>query len=356
MEVMDTWLDLVHNIYFLVGVNIFLLISLAFMSLRRFRHFHALDKAPKIFPILPVKHFRRPIHPPSVRCGIFINEFPLFQVHQSTFIADLFVWFLFHPSQVNFKTVEGFMFENGEITDRSEGETKLLDDLLLVQYKVRVKFMNTLNFKDFPFDNHRISLTLILPNVSPEEVQFRGSNLGVGWNPSICITGWRIRDTDIRLGIKSAMIDRSNQRLADYPAINFTVDVQRRDLRQALIIILPLMAVFFITYCSLAFTSEESEAGLFGATTRGIIAFLGYRFVLEIISPKVAYFTVMDHIFFLFLTSTAFIFLLQLYRSMHEFTGIVNQSINLFGMLFIPLFLWTSFLILMRKTKAKRKS
>lgn len=296
--------------------------------------------------------------PPVVQCGMYVNEFSEFSIITNQFTVDVFVWFVFYPSRIDKDMVEAFTFERGTIVSKEKQEMKFIGERLFTQYKVRVKFTSSLFFRDFPFDDHRIYLTLINDQLSPDEMNFSGSVQTFHFNPELQLSGWDVINANVRAGVKSAVLDRRAHEHIEYPCLTFSLDLKRRGIRQALIIILPMLGMFFIAYISLSFVHIEimPKINVVNIPLGSIMGLLAYRFVLENITPKVGYFTLTDHMFFIFLTNAFMVFLIKLYIALADYSLETNMLINEVSMVVIPAIFFTFFFVIINyKQSARRK-
>lgn len=342
----------------IVQIAIFFLVSAiaGFLIFLRFHRFNNKNPQPAIRPIYPVLHKEEIKGPPLVQCGLYINEFSDFSIITSQFTADVFIWFIFNPSQIDKNIVENFTIEKAEILHKEKREIKFIGNKLFTQYKARVKFTSTLFFNDFPFDDHRLYLTLINDNLSPDELRFQGSEQALRFNPELNLSGWKLINVGVKTGYRSALLDTRNDELISYPCITFSLDFKRKGIRQALIVILPMLGMFFIAYTSLTFNTSilAQKLSIVSISMGSIMGLLAYRFVLENITPKVGYFTLTDHMFFIFLTSSFTVFLFKLYLALSTYSFETNSKLNSISVIVIPVLFLCMFLALFNYKKLSR--
>jgi hypothetical protein len=95
------------------------------------------------------------------------------------------------------------------------------------------------------------------------------------------------------------------------PKAIFTINFQKAGINKILLIFVPLFAAVFIAL----FTFLMSFNSFQGKTTLGVTAvtaLLGYRFVIQQMSPSVGYFTLTDKLFIFFLIFSFCIFVFQI--------------------------------------------
>jgi hypothetical protein len=177
----------------------------------------------------------------------------------------------------------------------------VIDQYVLTTFHVKVKFSSVLNYQDFPFDGHRIRISISHNNLSPEEIIFESTERDMIIKTDETQTGWHKIDQDINTGYLESDIDAYDKRNTQYhPAITFSIDYERYGIRFILSIFLPLLLIFYIAL--FGFSLDEGSA--LRNAVGGVTGILGYRFVIDNLSPKVGYFMISDYIFFLILTLT----------------------------------------------------
>lgn len=160
-ELVRTKVNLVYQLFLIF----FDLGSFVFLLILRSLFFNTREKVPELHPITPqsFKKFGGIAH--KIRTGLYINELIDFNMITNTFMFDGAIWFSFDPGAISLDTLEKFSFEKGEIIQQSPPNTKLISGKLHVRYNLRVRFKSSLNYKDFPLDDHKIFI--VCRNYSP---------------------------------------------------------------------------------------------------------------------------------------------------------------------------------------------
>jgi hypothetical protein len=242
-----------------------------------------------------------------VTVGLFIDRFQTFDITNNTFVFTGYVWFKYLAGTVSTRNLEQFYFLQGDILERSAPETQVVDQYMLTTFHVKVKFSSVLNYKDFPFDGHRIRISISHNNLSPEEIVFESTERDMTIKSDETQAGWHKIDQDIDTGFLESAIDSYDKRNTQYhPAVTFSIDYERYGIRFILSIFLPLLLIFYVALFGFSLDEGSALRNAVGSVT-GI---LGYRFVIDNLSPKVGYFMISDSIFFLILTLTCFTLIL----------------------------------------------
>ena len=113
----------------------------------------------------------------------------------------------------------------------------------------------------------------------------------------------------MRAGYSTALLQSDDMKTyLDYPKVVFAISAQRNGLQGILLIFLPLFLISFITLFTLSFDPETDSRSMLSLATSGLASLIGYRFIIQGISPDVGYFMLSDQIFILFLTFVFAIF------------------------------------------------
>lgn len=282
---------------------------------RRLERFVPHDPAPPIFNVTPETYNYFGGFPDEINVGLYISQFRKFNMVTDEFDFNGILWFEFNPDTISLETLEKFDFEKGEIKYKSNPDTQLVDGKLLVRYNIRVACNSQLDYASFPLDNHRIHLTLANHFVAPSTILFSSSEDQFIVNTKTKSFGWQQVNKNVATGFEKVEIDPyDNRKTSYYPVTIFTLDYVRYGIRYVLSIILPLLLLFYLSLFSFSWPGKQEGAGL-SLTLGGVTATLGYRFVIENLSPKTGYFMLSDYIFFLFLVTNSLIFFIQVMES-----------------------------------------
>lgn len=278
---------------------------------------HTAEPSPNLLPITPKKIAEWGGVPTQVKVGMYIENFPEFNVEENTFVAEAIIWFKFDTSLISLSTIENFSFEQGSIEKKEGPETSLIDDQLLAKYSIRLRFTSNISYKFFPHDDHSIYISLINPVVTPIDFIFQSDAAAFSLSKDIFIPEWLPVNHKVRLGYEENVLDKFDQRkIVRAPKVIFSIDFQRSGARKILLILFPLFLIFFIGLFAFAFDIEKQERLILSLTSGSITSLIAYRFVIQGMSPESGYFVLSDYIYTLLLglSFAEFIIVLWLVR------------------------------------------
>jgi len=248
----------------------------------------------------------------GVDTGMFIKNFSVFEPIENKFVMDAIIWFEFNVNTLTPETIEKFSFDNGKILYKSPADIKAKENRVFVKYNIRVSFKCHLKYPKFPFDDHRIFLLLSNDFTSAEELFFQVSQTSFNSSKDIRLPGWDIKQLNAEFGSMTLALDRSyGAKQATYPKVLFTIDIAKKGIRRVMIIFLPLLiAIFFAMF---SFTlSPYNITGRSSTTATAVTAMLGYRFVIDRMSPNISYLNTTDKVHLILLVVALFCFIFQM--------------------------------------------
>ena len=257
-----------------------------------------------------------------VTVGMYLHHFSSFNVLKDDFVADLIIWFEYDPHKTLESSIKKFIFENGSILHKDLIKTERHGSLVRSYYAVKVSFKTMLNYKDFPLDDHRVSL--ILMNLHDRNLFFKTSETSFTYSKKLFFAGWGWKV----LGSSAAnsFVAEEVNGLQNDPSyrqqrIIFSIDCMRQDIRHVLSILFPIFLILFILLFCFSLNTDDwydvqgransqHAQTLIALILFAVSTLISYRFVIESISPDVDYFMLSDYLFFLLLAIILVVFIL----------------------------------------------
>jgi len=292
----------------------FMILALVIMIVRRtLIWFNSFETPPRILPILHEKNRTFGDVAAKVNVGLFVHNFPIFSIENSSFSLDGTIWFEFYPNQVSLEDLGKFEFFEATITSKSVSQIKQIDNKIFVAYNFKVTFSSFLNNEKFPFADHRIFLILKNESLSAKELNFYSSNGEFVVKDGLCPEGWELRKTTVETGMiraKLAQFDARKTMLI--PITVFEFDFVKPGFRYVLLTLVPAFILFYLAIYSLLLHLHPGQKDLIVAISlASITGLIIQRFVIESISPKSGHSTTIDYIFILLLSLCFTIFIIH---------------------------------------------
>jgi hypothetical protein len=280
-------------------------------------YFSALEAHPKLSYVTPQILKEWGSDPSVIYVGLYINNFPKFQMETNSFIFDAVIWFNYDPAHISTDTISKFSFEKGEVLSKSAPESKLIDSRLLTQYEIRVQFSSNIDYTLFPLDDHRIYISLFNSTLSPRSSLLKSEKRAFAVSSGASLEGWDYVDTHVAYGYDESKLQQQDEKTVILrPKVVFSIDLRRAGIRLISLILIPLFLIFFIAIFSFSFDPKTHSGTMLSLSLGSVSSAIGYRFVIQGLSPHVGYFILGDHIFsilllFIFITFILCIFLIK---------------------------------------------
>lgn len=300
--------------YFKLFVVFAYLVYVVVLFGMRLRKFDCNDPVPNIknISIEQSKAFRE--FAATMKTGLFIKNFPTFHINKNNFTVDATMWFEFYGSQLSLDVIEKFTFLNARIISKSAPDIKINKDKLLVTYQIVFDVKGNLNYKNFPLASHMLSIVMVNYSIMTNEMVFDDFDQANSFvlSPEISGAEWGVHSTNTLPGmIVASLDDHVKDKNVEYPAIGFTTTFIRKSFKDLLVLFMPIFAAALFAWLSLLM-NVSNEIGRFSLAITAITAILGYRFVIEQVSPQVGYFTLLDSFYLVFLALCFFVFVFHL--------------------------------------------
>lgn len=268
--------------------------------------FHPVNRKPVIYELAKKDNAdQKTVH---IKVGLSITDFLKFDALKNEFEINAIIWFVFNPAQVSQETIEKFSFTKGTVTQKSNAIVTQIDaQTIKALYFIRVEFSTIPNYKRFPLDDHYLFLNLVNQEIQSEKVAFDIDPGEYTISENLYAAGWQIVEHDARAGYGKTEISEGHTLVQ--PKVSFSLGLSKQDYRQLLIIMLPLLLIFYCAIFAFSIKDLTLAVTLILASFSGLTA---YSFVIQTVSPAVGYLMLCDYMFLLFLAATFVIFFIAI--------------------------------------------
>ncbi len=285
-------------------------------SLSTFRTNDPIPSA-KVINVKMRKQFRDLVA--KINVGLYIRNFSTFDFSTNHFVVDAMVWFQFNKNELPLKAIDSFSFENSKILHKSPPFVTLHNDRILVRYDIIFEVKTNVVFYRFPLEDHRLSIVLANTFITPNEMYFDDSAGALSFivSKKLFTSNWKVHSLKSLSGYTALSFDQyDSKRRMKTPKAIFTINFQKVGYNTILLIFIPLFTALFLALFSflMSFNNYSGKPTL-GVTA--VTALLGYRFVIQKMSPQVGYFTLTDQIFLFCLLFSFCVFVFQLLLVRH---------------------------------------
>lgn len=240
----------------------------------------------------------------TIQTGLSVTDFLKFDAIKNEYQVNGIIWFTFNPQQVPPDLIEKFSFTKGELVKKSDPViTKNADGSTTALYYIRVQFTTIPNYKRFPLDDHYLFLNVTNTALGSRNAVFVVPDDGFTLAENIYIPGWQLVEHTARAGFAHVMNAPGSTIMQ--PKASFAIGLSKQDYRQLLLIILPLLLIFYFGIFAFSIKDTVLAITLVLASVSGLMA---YSFVMQTLSPQVGYLMLSDYMFLLFLGTIFVVF------------------------------------------------
>jgi hypothetical protein len=283
------------------------------MLYRPLVQYHPAGHKPRLLPMADEAIKQRGQEPIHVKTGFTITDFIKFDPIHNDFSINAVLWFEFNPKTVSAEVVDKFFFTKGDVAKRSEPQIeKKSDTVTRVTNFLRIQFSTIMDYSRFPLDDHRFYLNLTNVETEARNIIFDIASEDFTVDSYLYIAGWQHVGHAVASGYTDTV---AGTQTFQAPRIVFSLDLSKQDVRELLLILLPLLLIFYFTIFSFAM----KDLGLvFQQIISSIAGLLAYAFVIQTLSPTVGYFMLSDYFFLFFLATVFIIFLVSMLFAVPE--------------------------------------
>jgi len=314
-----------------VGMMVLVSFVLTFLSIRYLSQLHNFDPLPSL-----IGRSEEPSNLIKIRTGLFVNNFLNFDLIKNEFTVLGTVWFEFDQKEVSLEVLEQSMFSKGE----AEGQASLRGkyevvvpvvqrdgDRVYAQYPVKIDFITNLDYKLFPFDSHRLYMTLNNVYLDADKFEFIADQDSFTISPNLLIFGWEVAGQQVYVGAASKPL--TAKRSSIYPRVIYAIDFKRNSFKDLLLLLLPLLVSFFMGMFTFSYNHETYRSSILSIGIATVSAMMAYRYVISNNSPHVPYFMIVDWLFVLFLLLSFTVFLINVFDLFTKQRGMVVAALYL---------------------------
>ncbi len=287
-----------HPTYQLILMT-FSLFFIFFSIKSRIKDFFSTDKVPTIV-------YEKNINK-NIKTGFYVKNFLEFDIVANKFILDGVIWFRSELGSENF--LDKFSVGKGTLLYKSDPIIETFEDQKIYRYDVKIDFPANLTYKYFPLSDHVISFVVSNPILSAQGFNLECLAEDFKISPTLYVDGWHLSKEEVKSGTEKLPIftkNTGNSRLV------FSLSFKQISKRTFVLILFPLLVGLLLAF--LAFSVDILRfSSVLSLSTASISSIIGYRFVMESMSPKVSYFMFSDVFFLLILFFTCLSFFINIF-------------------------------------------
>ena len=251
-----------------------------------------------------------PSGPAQVKIGLYINDIQSIDLHNYSFVADVYVWFRdSDPAIVPGSTFEWMnMFAPDDHVQTTIYETPVSqpDGSEYQVFRHQGPFAAKFSIKTFPFDSHSLTIEIEDREFDAGRVVYVADE--VAMNPRIELPGFIIGKPTLEVVNKpypTAFGDLSNPEAAPYSRAIVSIPISRPVMSGIIKSLLPVFIVVLVAGAALLLDPQHIEARV-GLSITALLTLVALQFNATSGLPDVGYLLMLDQVY---LASYAFVLL-----------------------------------------------
>lgn len=290
-------------------------IIFAFLTFAFYRK-GTIEKVPQLKPYPLELIEASALNKTQIICGCTITDFLEFSIQKNQFKFQGDLWFTYDPTMIDPSVFKQFYIVGGFISEL-EGPFITTEDAHhnILIYRITGSFICPLEYKNFPFDAHRLSIDFEIPGIDTKKMVLVGIPESIKCIPNIQIPvpGWNYNGfTEAITGTAQVFQGCSAEKI-EHAHVVFSAVVSRASFKKIFLIFIPLFLIFFISLFSLTFDVVKSVSTVLSLTVGGVTALFFYQTSMDRISPVTETFTLADRAYTVILLLTIITLTLQIY-------------------------------------------
>jgi hypothetical protein len=220
--------------------------------------------------------------PERVKVGVWLNSIEKVDVPSSTFTVDFYLWFKYHTIKPNIEFLKGTPSKIDLITEEERPTENY------VEYRVKGVFMGSLDFKNFPFDEHFLTVEIEDKERNASQLVFEPDVEESGVDPSVAVVGWDLKGFKV-YEVKHAYPDENFSRFV------FGIVVYRSKLSGVFKQLLPIIVITLISLLSFSISVKNFGQRISICVTT-LMSAVAYHLAALSALPPLGYLTLFDRI------------------------------------------------------------
>ena len=218
--------------------------------------------------------------PSTVKVGVWINNIEKVDVPAQTFTIDFYIWFKYHEIRPDVEFLRGT-----PRMDLIREEQRPTENY--IEYRVRGVYVGSFDFRDFPLDEHFLTVELEDKNHGASELVFEPDEES-GLDPKLEVAGWDVKDFRL-YEEKHAYPDENYSRFV------FGVTVYRSKISAVFKNFFPILIITLISLLTFSI-SVKNFGQRVGICVMTLMAAVAYHLAALSGLPALGYLTLFDRI------------------------------------------------------------
>ena len=256
----------------------------------------------------------------EIKSGLFIENFTEFKIAEEHFIADLVIWFEYPQNSIPIDLLAKFDIEDSDIQKKTDPILESDGENTIVKFKVRADLNMLMEYQNFPFNDHRITIIINNKQINVRNHIFKTTKDFFMVAENFRLPDWKIMGRKYMFAKSGFFVEKLEEQEDEtismlYPVSLFTFTITKTSWFAILMTLLPLFTLFYLLVMTLL-ASIESFFRITGPVGFFSTILLSYRFNASDIAPNIGYSTISDklHMFIAIICGIILIYQISCHR------------------------------------------
>jgi hypothetical protein len=258
--------------------------------------------------------------PDTVKTGIYITSIHDIDFKQKEYAITFWLWLKYKNKDFDF--MQNLEVPQAKSVTRSFATIDTSDNQVYLLMKMQCIMKDTWRIRNFPFDKQRLRLSIENSQYDSKSLVFVPDTVGKNYDPRFTLSGWRINNCVISIGIKKYETTFGDPTLtvphSEYSSFKAILNISRDAGGLFWKMFLGMYIAFLIAY--ICFYIDPDEMGSrFGLSVGALFAVIGNKYIIDSSLPETTSFTLVDTLhgvtlFFIFAIIAATAYSLKLVK------------------------------------------
>ena len=262
--------------------------------------------------------------PDTVKTGIYITSIHDIDFKQKEYAITFWLWLKYKNKDFDF--MQNLEVPQAKSVTRSFATTDTSDNQVYLLMKMQCIMKDSWRIRNFPFDKQRLRLSIENSQFDSKSLVFVPDTVGKNYDPRFTLSGWRINNCNISVGVKAYETTFGDPTLAvphsEYSSFKAVLNISRDAGGLFWKMFLGMYIAFLIAYICFYINPDEMGSR-FGLSVGALFAVIGNKYIIDSSLPETTSFTLVDTLhgvtlFFIFAIIAATAYSLKLVKENKE--------------------------------------
>jgi len=233
--------------------------------------------------------------PDTVKVGIYITSIHDIDFKQKEYAITFWLWLKYKNKDFDF--MQNLEVPQAKSVTRSFATTDTSDNQVYLLMKMQCIMKDSWRIRNFPFDKQRLRLSIENSQFDSKSLVFVPDTVGKNYDPRFTLSGWRINNCNISVGVKAYETTFGDPTLtvphSEYSSFKAVLNISRDAGGLFWKMFLGMYIAFLIAYVCFYIHADGMDSR-FSLSVGSIFAVIGNKYIIDSSLPESTSFTLVD--------------------------------------------------------------